>query len=694
MISISNIRQLTPLQTRYLQSEYIFYKLTFDKTKGKFPSDLFSASVNGAKMLSCLNLMESGKYSYVFMFRKSDSPKINILNLSYRQRFSDIALTTAIFDFSNLDIAQQYQLLLGATLTVDNNTSGACYYVVEVKDSEVVSLKISFATYEGYLMFKLPSIVTFRKKKEKAIDDKYKYYVSGSCVNKVVTDADIENNRLCYLPSKHDYSDKKKNTLPYHKLLFDDKFKSTKLYVLYFIGKRFNDFYGGMIEFPFPDHLFTVAEFMDIQDVTDAGKKNILPRIKTELLEDSYSLKGKTVNIIDSIGNEESQDLLPYLKDWCSQKGMKVTKGNAAYSIQLVHNEKFYRTHKIENDMYDKEHYQHITLETLKASVRTYRKDGWDKTKLPPEIKTLFWEMIITDDILNRQCTTIGKHTEDINIGINFYMKNNDDKEGVWHHGTLVIDKDNRMSFADETSLCNDMGSMLLEVTGKNNASVIIIGIGNNIVCIEDTEIFLVPDNYDELIQKYNEFRSRHYPTFLFDVSAFESYLTTASVKSDKQEKLISEFTGVLNRIEERFIGKEKLTIFEVLSTIKDKSTRYHISGYLKSKGYGELFAHEREQSNIERYYGGMNSFVFGIGKIHQDDYYYAAPEGEGIGQSPFDKAIRVYHKWDIQGHVPMQDIMPYLTAGWYALDNTSWPCIKKYLEEWLKRKYKNNWGV
>lgn len=694
MISISHIHQLTSLQNRFLQSEFIFYKLTFDKIKGKFPSDLFSASVNGAKMLSCLNLMETRKYSYVFMFRKIDSPKINILNLSYRKRYSDIGLSTSIFDFSSLNIAQQYQLLLGATLTVDNNASGTCYYVVEVKDSEVVSLKISFSTYEGYLMFKLPSIVTFRKKKDKALDDKYRYFVSGSCVNKAITNADIEKDKLCYLPSKHDYSDKKKNTLPYHKLLFDEKFKSTKLYVLYFIGKRFNDFYNGMIDFPFPSHLFSVAEFMEIQTITDAGKKNILPRIKTELLEGSFSLKGKTVNVVDSICNDESQESLPYLKDWCTQKGMKITKGKAAYSIQLVHNQKFYKTHKKEDDVYDKDHYQHISLETLKASVRTYRKDGWDKTKLPPEIKTLFWEMIITDDILHRQCTTIGEHTEEINVGINFYMKNDDQKEGVWHHGTLVIDKDNRMSFADETSLCNDMGSMLLEVTGKNNASVIIIGIGNDIVCIEDTEIFLVPDHYDELIQKYDEFRNRHYPVSAFDVSSFITYLTTASVKADKQEKLISKFMDVLSRIKERYAGKEKLAIFELLSIIKDKSTRYHISGYLKSQGYGELFAHEREQSNIERYYGSMNGFVFGIGKISsQDDFYYAAPEGSGIGQSPFDKAIRIYHKWDIQGHVPMQDIMPYLTAGWYALDNTSWPCIKKYLEEWLKRKYKNEWN-
>ena len=107
------------------------------------------------------------------------------------------------------------------------------------------------------------------------------------------------------------------------------------------------------------------------------------------------------------------------------------------------------------------------------------------------------------------------------------------------------------------------------------------------------------------------------------------------------------------------------------------------------------MFAHEREQTNIERFYGSMKGFVYGIGKMsNQDDYYYAAPDGEGIGQNPYDKAIRIYHKWDIEGHVPMSAIMPYLTAGWYALDNTSWPCIKKYLEEWLRRKYKNEWKM
>lgn len=86
---------------------------------------------------------------------------------------------------------------------------------------------------------------------------------------------------------------------------------------------------------------------------------------------------------------------------------------------------------------------------------------------------------------------------------------------------------------------------------------------------------------------------------------------------------------------------------------------------------------------------------LFGIGKLSDgDDYYYAAPDGEGIGQNPFDKAIRIFHKWDVQGSLPMPNIIPYLTAGWYALDNTSWPCIKKYLEEWLKRKYKNEWNL
>lgn len=695
MINVSNIRQLTPLQHRYLQSEYVFYKLTFDKVKDKFPSDLFSEKANGAKMLSCLNLLEKGgKYSYIFMFRKADASKVSILNMSYRQKYINISLTTSIFDFSKLNIAQQYQLLLGATLTVNNNAAGACYYVVEQKESEVVSLKITFDIYDGYLMFNLPSIVTFRKKKEKAVDDKYKYYVSGFCINKAVDGDNIDKDRLCYLPQKHDYSDKKKNTLPYHKLLFDDKFRSTKLYVLYFIGKKFDEFYNGMISFPFPNHLFTVADFMKEQVLTDAGKQNILPRIKTEMLEGSFYFSGKTIKFTDSIDNEESHELLPYLKEWCTQRGMKVTKGKATYNVQLVHNEKYYKTHKRESDAYDKDLYQHITLETLKASVRTYKKDSWDKAKLPPEIKTLFWEMIITDDILHQQCTTIGEHSEEINLGINFRMKNEDKKDGIWYHGTLTIDKGNKMYFADETSLCNDMGSMLLEVTGKKNASVIIIGIGKDIVCVEDTDIFLVPDHYEELITKYEEFINRHYPITALETASFIAYLTSASVKADKQEKLINEFVNVQSRIEEKYPGKDRLSIFELLSTIKDKSCRYHISGYLDSQGYGELFAHEREQSNMERYYGGMNGFIYGIGKMSEDEYYYAAPDSGGIGQSPYDKAIRLYHKWDIQCHVPMQDIIPYLTAGWYALDNTSWPCIKKYLEEWLKRKYKNEWNL
>ena len=695
MINISNIRQLTPLQNRYLQSEYVYYKLTFDKVKGKFPSDLFSEKANGAKMLSCLNLLEKGgKYSYIFMFRKADASKISILNMSYRQKYISISLTTSVFDFSKLNIAQQYQLLLGATLTVNNNAAGACYYVVEQKESEVVSLKITFDVYDGYLMFKLPSIVTFRKKKDKAVDDKYKYYVSGFCINKAVDGDNIDKDRLCYLPQKHDYSDKKKNTLPYHKLLFDDKFKSTKLYVLYFIGKKFDEFYKGIINFPFPGHLFTVADFMEVQELTDAGKKNVLPRIKTELLEDTFYFSGKTIRITDSIDNEESHELLSYLRTWCTQRGVKVTKGKAAYNIQLVHNEKYYKTHRKESDAYDKDHYQHITMETLKASVRTYKKDTWDKTKLPPEIRTLFWEMIITDDILRRQCTTIGEHSDEINLGINYYMKTDEKKDGIWHQGTLTIDKGNKMYFSDETSLCNDMGSMLLEVTGKNNASVIIIGIGKDIVCVEDTDIFLVPDHYKELITKYEEYINRHYPITALETASFIAYLTSASVKADKQEKLINEFVNVQSRIEEKYPSKEILSISELLSTIKDKSCRYHISGYLDSQGYGELFAHEREQSNMERYYGGMNGFIYGIGKMSEDEYYYAAPDSEGIGQSPYDKAIRLYHKWDIQGHVPMQDIVPYLTAGWYALDNTSWPCIKKYLEEWLKRKYKNEWSV
>lgn len=695
MINISNIRQLTSLQNRYLQSEFMFYKITFDKVKDKFPSDLFSEKANGAKLLSCLNLKAEGRYEYVFMFRKADASKINILNLSYRQKHNDINLSTSIFDYGKMNIAQQYQILLGATLTADNNATGSCYYVVENRETEVKSLKVTFGIYEGFLMINLPAIVTFRKKKEKALDDKYKYYVSGFCVNKVTSDDNIEQERLCYLPNKHDYSDKKKNALPFHKLLFDDKFKSTKLYVLYFIGKKFNEYYKGMIDFPFPSRLLTVAEFMKIEALTDSEDKNVLPRIKTEILEDNFYLKGKTVKLIDGIGNDDSRELMSYLKAWCTLKEMKVVKGKAAYSIQLVHNEKYYKTHRKETDAYSNNHFQHLTFETLKASVRTYKKDNWDKSKLPPEIKTLFWEMIITDDILNHQCSTIGEHENEINIGVNFYLKGKDGQEGVWHHGTLVIDRENRMSFADETSLCNDMGSMLLEVTGKKNASVIIIGIGKNIVCVEDTDIFLIPDHYEELIKKYDDYRNLRYPVMAFDIPPFAAYLTSASVKDEKKDKLIKEFTDVIGRIEERFPGKDNLSIFELLSTITDKSCRYHISGYLESKGYGELFAHERERTNIERFYGSMKGFVYGIGKMsNQDDYYYAAPDGEGIGQNPYDKAIRIYHKWDIEGHVPMSAIMPYLTAGWYALDNTSWPCIKKYLEEWLRRKYKNEWEL
>ncbi|MBR6828840.1 MAG: hypothetical protein IKM76_11950 [Prevotella sp.] len=695
MINISNIRQLTSLQNRYLQSEFMFYKITFDKVKDKFPSDLFSEKANGAKLLSCLNLKAEGRYEYVFMFRKADASKINILNLSYRQKHNNINLSTSIFDYGKMNIAQQYQILLGATLTADNNATGSCYYVVENRETEVKSIKVTFGIYEGFLMINLPAIVTFRKKKEKALDDKYKYYVSGFCVNKVTSDDNIEKERLCYLPNKHDYSDKKKNTLPFHKLLFDDKFKSTKLYVLYFIGKKFNEYYKGMIDFPFPGRLLTVAEFMKIEALADSEDKNVLPRIKTEILEDNFCLKGKTVKLIDGIGNDDSRELMSYLKAWCTLKEMKVVKGKAAYSIQLVHNEKYYKTHRKETDAYSNNHFQHLTFETLKASVRTYKKENWDKSKLPPEIKTLFWEMIITDDILNNQCSTIGEHENEINIGVNFYLKGKDGQEGVWHHGTLVIDRENRMSFADETSLCNDMGSMLLEVTGKKNASVIIIGIGKNIVCVEDTDIFLIPDHYEELIKKYDDYRNLRYPVMAFDIPPFAAYLTSASVKDEKKDKLIKEFTDVIGRIDERFPGKDNLSIFELLSTITDKSCRYHISRYLESKGYGELFAHEREQTNIERFYGSMKGFVYGIGKMsNQDDYYYAAPDGEGIGQNPYDKAIRIYHKWDIEGHVPMPAIMPYLTAGWYALDNTSWPCIKKYLEEWLRRKYKNEWEL
>ena len=695
MINVSKIRKLTPLQCRFLQSEYVFYKLTFDKAKDKFPTNLFSEKINGAKLLSCLNLMEDRKYCYVFMFRKSDASKIKILNLSYRQTHAGIGLSTSFFDFSKLNIAQQYQLLLGATLTADNNATGACYYVVEQKGSEVVSLRITFDTYEGYLMFHLPRIVTFRQKKERSTNDKYKYYVSGFCVNKAVDGDTIEKDKLFYLPQKHDHSDKKKNTLPYHKLLFDDKFRSTKLYVLYFIGKKFEEFYNGHILFPFPDNLFTVAEFMEVRSLTDAGEHNTLPRIRTELLERSFRLHGETIKFTDSVDSDESRELLPYLKDWCINKGMKVMNRKASYNIQLVHDEKYYKTHIGESDVYDKGHHQHITLETLRASVRTYKKESWDKMKLPPEIKTLFWEMIITDDILNHRCTTIGEHKDEIDVGINFYLKGIDDKEGIWHHGTLVIDKENRMSFADETSLCNDMGSMLLEVTAKKDSSVIIIGIGKDIACIEETELYLIPDNYGELIEKYDGFKNRHFPASALEPSQFVSYLTSASVKADKRERLMSQFCDVRRNVEERYPFKESLGVFELLSVIKDKSCRYYISRYLDSLGYGELFAHEREQLNLERYYGNMKGFAYGIGKMaDSDEYYYTAPNGEGIGQSPFEKAVRIYHKWDIQGHVPMQDIMPYLTAGWYALDNTPWPCVKKYLEEWLRRKYKNGWNL
>ena len=112
MINISNIRQLTSLQNRYLQSEFIFYKIVFDKVKDKFPSDLFSEKANGAKLLSCLNLKAEGRYEYVFMFRKADASKTNILNLSYRQKHNDINLSTSIFDYGKMNIAQQYQILL------------------------------------------------------------------------------------------------------------------------------------------------------------------------------------------------------------------------------------------------------------------------------------------------------------------------------------------------------------------------------------------------------------------------------------------------------------------------------------------------------------------------------------------------------------------------------------------------------
>ena len=215
-------------------------------------------------------------------------------------------------------------------------------------------------------MINLPAIVTFRKKKEKALDDKYKYYVSGFCVNKVTNDDNIEKERLCYLPNKHDYSDKKKNTLPFHKLLFDDKFKSTKLYVLYFIGKKFNEYYKGMIDFPFPGHLFTVADFMKIEAFTDAEDKNILPRIKTEILEDNFYLKGKTVRLIDGIGNDETRELMSYLKTWCTLKEMKVVKGKAESTINLP------ESHDIIcfSDMY----YENGILSVFAATTACYDK--------------------------------------------------------------------------------------------------------------------------------------------------------------------------------------------------------------------------------------------------------------------------------------------------------------------------------
>lgn len=694
MISVSSIQQLTPLQKRFLQSEYIFYRLSFEKSKDHFPSELFSEDANGAKMLSCLNLKTEGEYSYVFMFRKADAARINILKQSYRQKYAGISLSTSVFDFGELDIAQQYQLLLGAILTTDNNASGTCYYVVDSSETSVKTLKVTFGIYGGFLTINLPAVVTFRKKQEKAVDDKYKYYISGYCVNKA-SGNDVEKERLCYLPQKHDYSDKKRNTMPFHKLLFDEKFKGAKLYVLYFIGKKFNAFYKNIIEFPFPNRLFTAADFMEQRFFTDADKRDKLPRIKTELLDDSFCLKGKKIKLVDGIGDEDSTELMKQLHDWCVMKGLKVVNGRADFSVQLVHNEKYYKIHRSETDVYDNEHHQHLTLETLKASVRTYNKDNWDKAKLPPEIRTLFWEMIITDDILHRQCTTIGGHDDDINIGINFYLGNKEERGGLWHHGTMVIDRENRLSFADETSLCNDMGFMLLDITGKKNANVIIIGIGKDIACIEDTSIFLIPDNYDELVSRYDDFRKRRFPVSVFNTSMFLDYLESASVKEEKREKLVRDFTEVTERISERYPGKDDLSIFELLSVITDKSCRYHISGFLDSKGLGELFAHEREQANLERYYGNMKGLVFGIGKLSDgDDYYYAAPDGEGIGQNPFDKAIRIFHKWDVQGSLPMPNIIPYLTAGWYALDNTSWPCIKKYLEEWLKRKYKNEWNL
>ena len=692
MINISKIRQLTPLQKRFLQCEYIFYKLSFEKSKDYFPSEIFSEKVNGAKMLSCLNLKVEGRYSYVFMFHKADAAKINILKQSYRQKYAGIGLSTSVLDFGELNIAQQYQLLLGAILTTDNNASGTCYYVVDSSETSVKTLKVTFGIYGGFLTINLPAVVTFRKKQKKAVDDKYKYYISGYCVNKD-SGNDVEKERLCYLPQKHDYSDKKRNTMAFHKLLFDEKFKGTKLYVLYFIGKKFNTFYKDIIEFPFPDYLFTVGEFMDRQVFTDGDKTNILPKIKTNLLDDSFCLKGKKVRLVDDIGDEDSTVLIRQLHDLCVMKGLKVVKGRADYSVQLVHNEKYYKIHRSEEDAYNNDYYQHLTLETLKASVRTYNKDNWDKTKLPPEIKTLFWEMIITNDILHQQCTTIGEHDNDINIGANFYLSNKKERGGMWHHGTMLIDKDNRIFFADETSLCNDMGYMLLDITGKKNASVILVAVGKNIACIEETSIFLIPDNYDELVRRYDDFRKRRFPFSVFNISLFLKYLESASVKEDKREKLVRDFTEVTERISERYPGKDDLSIFELLSVITEKSCRYYISGFLNSNGLGELFAHEREQENLERYYGNMKGIVFGVGKLSdKDDYYYAAPDGEGIGQNPFDKAIRIFRKWDVQGSLPTADIIPYLTAGWYTLDNTSWPCIKKYLEEWLKRKYKNKW--
>lgn len=54
--------------------------------------------------------------------------------------------------------------------------------------------------------------------------------------------------------------------------------------------------------------------------------------------------------------------------------------------------------------------------------------------------------------------------------------------------------------------------------------------VGKNIACIEDTSIFLIPDNYDELVRRYDDFRKRRFPVSVFNTSLFLDYLESASV--------------------------------------------------------------------------------------------------------------------------------------------------------------------